>query len=532
MGWSVWIAAANDYSANYVLGLFCVFVTGAMLLSMGYEGMRSLVVFLTAGIFASVGLLLVDDTPAVDAAVFVSCLLVVAVLLYVVVSARTHMQDALEEREAQLAEAQRTAGLGSWSWIPDTGQVIWSAEMYRLLSTDPYLTPPSMEALTKRAHKDDRAELVRYWADLFGGREPEDITVRIVRPDGGVRALRVRGSVVSTGGRARLAGVCLDVTPEIERALVLVSAKEQADQARQEAERALGQAEIARREAEAARTDAESARHQAEEMARLKSAFLANMSHEIRTPLTAIIGYAQVLGEEVSEDQRGLVRPIEHGGRRLLDTLNSVLDLARLQAGRFDLRMEAVDLAEEAHALGDLLRPLAHAQGLALIVHAPPNGLVACADRSALQRVLTNLVSNAVKFTDAGRITLSADADERHVRLRVRDTGRGIGNAFLPSLFEEFRQESDGLTRSHEGSGLGLAITRHLVQLMDGSIAVESALGVGSVFTVTLDRLATPASSPPPTAPLRAPAQGSPAHDAHHVAHTVGGSAHDQGAGR
>jgi signal transduction histidine kinase len=213
------------------------------------------------------------------------------------------------------------------------------------------------------------------------------------------------------------------------------------------------------------------------------------MSHEIRTPLTAINGYAQVLGEEVDEDQRGLVRPIEHGGRRLLDTLNSVLDLARLQAGRFDLRMEAVDLAEEAHALGDLLRPLAHAQGLGLVVHAPPSGLVAFADRSALQRVLTNLVSNAVKFTDAGRITLSAEADDQHVRLKVRDTGRGIGPAFLPKLFEEFRQESDGLTRSHEGSGLGLAITRHLVQLMDGTISVDSVLGRGSVFTVTLARL-------------------------------------------
>jgi signal transduction histidine kinase len=437
----------------------------------------------------SVAMLLADVTPAIDAAIFTSCLLVVAVMHYVVVSSRSHLQEALEEREAQLAEAQQTACLGSWTWTPDTGRVTWSAEMYRLLSTDPDITTPAMEALTRRAHEDDRPGLVRYWADLFAGRNPEDQVIRIIRPDGGVRALRLQGSVVRAAGRTRLTGVCLDVTPEIERALALVSAKEQADRARQDAERALHEAETARREAETARADAEAARAQAEEMARLKSAFLANMSHEIRTPLTAIIGYAQVLGEEVDEDQRGLVRPIEHGGRRLLDTLNSVLDLARLQAGRFDLRMEAVDLAEEAHALGDLLRPLAHAQGLGLVVHAPPSGLVAYADRSALQRVLTNLVSNAVKFTDVGRITLSADADEEHVRLRVRDTGRGIGPAFLPKLFEEFRQESDGLTRSHEGSGLGLAITRHLVQLMDGSISVESLLGKGSVFTVTLARL-------------------------------------------
>jgi len=523
MAWAAAIAAANDYSANYALGLFCVFVAGAMLLSMGYDGTRTLVIYLCVGMVASVALLMADDAPGVDPAIFVSCMLVVAVLLYVVVSARTHMQEALEEGEAQLAEAQRTAGLGSWTWVPDTGHVIWSAEMYRLLSADPDITLPAMEALTRRAHEEDRSALVRYWADLFAGRQPEDLTVRIVRPDGGVRALRLRGSLVQTSGRARLTGVCIDVTPEIERALFLVGAKEQADQARQDAEAALAQAQIARREAEAARADAESARAQAEEMARLKSAFLANMSHEIRTPLTAIIGYAQVLGEEVSEDQRGLVRPIEHGGRRLLDTLNSVLDLARLQAGRFDLRIEAVDLAEEAHALGDLLRPLAHAQGLALVVNAPVGGLVASADRSALQRVMTNLVSNAVKFTDAGRITISADADEARVRLRVHDTGRGIGPDFLPKLFEEFRQESDGLTRSHEGSGLGLAITRHLVQLMDGAIDVESTVGQGSVFTVTLDRLPGP-----PVQALRssdaAAGDGAPpeAHGTHYVGPPVG----------
>jgi signal transduction histidine kinase len=504
LAWSVWIASANDYSANYALGLFAVFVTGAMLLSMGYAGTLPLIIYLCVGIVGSVSTLLADATPAIDAAIFTSCLLVVAVMHYVVVSSRAHLQEALEEREAQLAEAQQTAGLGSWTWTPDTGRVTWSAEMYRLLSTDPDITTPAMEALTRRAHEDDRPGLVRYWADLFAGRDPEDQVVRIIKPDGGVRALRLQGSVVRSAGRTRLTGVCLDVTPEIERALALVSAKELADRARQDAERALHEAEGARREAESARADAEAARAQAEEMARLKSAFLANMSHEIRTPLTAIIGYAQVLGEEVDEDQRGLVRPIEHGGRRLLDTLNSVLDLARLQAGRFDLRMEAVDLAEEAHALGDLLRPLAHAQGLGLVVHAPPSGLVAYADRSALQRVLTNLVSNAVKFTDAGRITLSAEADDEHVHIKVRDTGRGIGPAFLPKLFEEFRQESDGLTRSHEGSGLGLAITRHLVQLMDGAIAVESELGKGSVFIVTLARLPDVVPSPPDSPPNRA----------------------------
>jgi hypothetical protein len=132
LAWSVWIAWANDYSANYSLGLFAVFVTGAMLLSMGYAGTMPLIVYLCAGMIGSVAMLLADQTPAIDAAIFTSCLLVVAVMHYVVVSSRSHLQEALEEREAQLAEAQQTAGLGSWTWIPDTGRVTWSAEMYRL----------------------------------------------------------------------------------------------------------------------------------------------------------------------------------------------------------------------------------------------------------------------------------------------------------------------------------------------------------------------------------------------------------------
>jgi signal transduction histidine kinase len=483
--WFTAIAYANAFSANYAVGFFCVYLIGAMLLSMGFERPGPLLAYLGLALGQMVALLLSVPAPGVDPAVFGASLLLAAGLVYVAVSARAQMQAALEERETLLAEAQRTAGLGNWTWEPDTGRVAWSPEMFRLVGLDAAADAPSFEVLAARVHPDDRPALARYWADLFADRRPADLTVRVARPEGGVWAVRIRGALEGGAGRVRLCGVCLDVTPEIERAAALVGAKEQA-------ERAFEQAEAARHEAEAARAEAESARAQAEEMARLKSAFLANMSHEIRTPLTAIIGFAQVLAEEVDEEQQGLVAPIEQGGRRLLDTLNSVLDLARLQAGRFDLRIEPVDTAEEAHALGDLLRPLAQQKGLALVVHAPPNGLVAHADRSALQRVLTNLVSNAVKFTSAGRVTISAEAVGGRIRLRVRDTGRGISPAFLPALFEEFRQESDGLTRSHEGSGLGLAITRQLVELTGGTIQVESELGVGSAFTVTLPRADAP----------------------------------------
>jgi signal transduction histidine kinase len=229
------------------------------------------------------------------------------------------------------------------------------------------------------------------------------------------------------------------------------------------------------------------AREQAEAMAQAKSAFLASMSHEIRTPLTAILGFAELLGEEVDAEHRDLTEAIENGGRRLLTTLNSVLDLAALDAGREALRPEPLDVVATVGETVGLLRALAEGRGLALRVEAD-GPVPATLDVGALDRVVTNLVGNAVKFTEAGGVTVEVRADAADVVLRVVDTGVGIPEAFLPDLFAEFRQASEGHGRSHEGSGLGLALTQRLVALMGGTIGVESAVGVGTAFTVTLPR--------------------------------------------
>ena len=229
------------------------------------------------------------------------------------------------------------------------------------------------------------------------------------------------------------------------------------------------------------------AREQAETMARAKSAFLANMSHEIRTPLTAILGFAELLRDEVGHEHRDLAEAIEAGGRRLLGTLNSVLDLATLDARRATLRPRPLDVAEAVAESVALLRPLADARGLSLRVEAA-GAVPAVLDAAALDRVVTNLVGNAVKFTDRGGVTVRVRADGAAVTLSVVDTGVGIDPAFLPHLFAEFRQASEGDGRSHEGTGLGLAITHRLVGLMGGEIDVESTPGVGTAFTVTLPR--------------------------------------------
>jgi len=231
------------------------------------------------------------------------------------------------------------------------------------------------------------------------------------------------------------------------------------------------------------------AREQAEEMARVKSAFLASMSHEIRTPLTAVIGFADLLRYEVADDQLDLVLAIEGGGTRLLNTLNSVLDLAQIDAGGQILRPQPMDLVEHIHGSLDVLRPMAQGQGLTLTFERDTDHLPAVLDHGAFDRILTNLIGNAVKFTDEGGATVSLRQFDGTIELAVTDTGIGIDAEFLPDLFSEFRQESEGHARSHEGSGLGLAITERLVRLMEGTIEVASEKGVSTTFTVTLPHI-------------------------------------------
>ncbi len=239
------------------------------------------------------------------------------------------------------------------------------------------------------------------------------------------------------------------------------------------------------------------AREIAEEMNQLKSAFLANMSHEIRTPLTTIIGFAEIVEEETRSadevEQAGeFAKMIRRSGQRLLETINSVLDLSRLEAGTVHLHPSETDVRHEVCETVDLFRPRFADADIRLTVEVPEEPLPAVIDPTGLHRILVNLIGNAIKFTDpGGEITVRASGSDTTLVLAVEDTGVGIDPAFVPDLFEAFKQETTGQNRLHEGSGLGLTITHQLVELMGGTIEVESKKGVGTMFTVRLPRHAT-----------------------------------------
>ena len=234
------------------------------------------------------------------------------------------------------------------------------------------------------------------------------------------------------------------------------------------------------------------AKEQAEKMNRLKTAFLANMSHEIRTPLTSIIGFAEVLAEEVSGPRKEMADLIQRSGGRLKETLTSVLEFARLEGEAMSLVPERLDLGDRVRETAELLRPQIQEKALTLTLDLPESSVEACLDGAALDRVLTNLLTNAIKFTEEGQITVGLQAEDDTVILTVEDTGPGISEDFLERIYDAFEQESSGTARTHEGIGLGLTITQRLVDLMDGTIEIESAEEEGTRVTVQLPRTEAP----------------------------------------
>ncbi len=236
------------------------------------------------------------------------------------------------------------------------------------------------------------------------------------------------------------------------------------------------------------RTEAEllAARSKAEEMTLLKSSFLTNMSHEIRTPLTGIIGFAAILQDELSPAQSELVRLIEQSGQRLLQTLDAILDLSMLESGTLPFDPKRLNVVDEVLTQIHLAESAAQAKGLYLKLDYQASDIYAYLDRDYLERILTNLISNAIKFTREGGVVIRLKVDDDDLLIDIEDTGVGISDEFVPMLFEAFRQESTGKTRTYEGTGLGLTIVKRLVERMGGEIDVVSALGAGSIFTVRL----------------------------------------------
>jgi PAS domain S-box-containing protein len=399
-----------------------------------------------------------------------------------IVAMRAELEQAdhtSRQSEERLKDAQLIARLGNFEWRPQTGEHWWSDQYARLIGQEPGTVRPSLEAFKQALHPDDAAAMEADIAQaLLGG--PYAHEYRVVWPDGSVHDMRAQGSVQldAEGQPVRMTGTAQEITERKRN--------------EQELEQYRNKLEMLVQERTA---ELQLAKEAAEMANGAKSAFLANISHEIRTPMNAIMGTTQIIRREgVTPTQARRLDTVDAAGQHLLEIINATLDLSKIEADKFELEAMPFSVETLMANVVNILAERAQAKGLDLRIEHALQTPWLIGDPTRLQQALLNYVGNAIKFTEAGAITLRsviqtnlADASDDLVLMRfeVQDTGIGIAPEALPKLFGAFEQADNSITRKYGGTGLGLAITQKLARLMGGEAGVTSTPGQGSTFWFT-----------------------------------------------
>ena len=371
--------------------------------------------------------------------------------------------QAVQQSEQRLNEAQHLARVGNWEWDMAANVVTWSDEMYRLSGVPPG-TPLTYERIIACVHPLDR-DLHNQMVDA-GIREhkPWIFDYRAVHPDGTVLVLEARG--YATYDAAGRAVTCIGTSQDVT------------------ARRAMEAQSVRRTEA------LEAANAQYRQLDAVKDQFLAVLSHELRTPINAILGFGSILDDEVAgpitPEQRRYTRHILRSSEQLLALIDDLLDLSRVTTGRLTLAPGYVSLHAVAALAIDALSPLADTTGHRLINQVPTDLPNVCADARRIEQVLLNLLTNALKYTPGGDITVRASATADTVRCEVVDAGPGIASAAQAELFKPFTQIGEGNTRAAKGLGLGLSIVKALVEAHGGEVGLDSDRDRGSTFWFSL----------------------------------------------
>lgn len=460
MFWLTAAAVVKGFTIEYVLAILIAYATIGVIIELGARSFQPIVWFLVSGFLMVTGGLLSTPAPQVSPSILLGMMTVLGLTIGFSLRGRLTIR---EQRDLlnRLIETSPNAIIrlgqdGTFIQVNGQSEKVLGVEEAELLGR----TYNDLEWNIDMFGGDSADATLPFAEVLETGTSIQGAECSIRWPDGTRRFLSISGAPLRReNGKAVFH--LQDITNREKRERLLRDAKEEAEAA-----------------------------------SRMKSSFLANMSHEIRTPLTSIIGFAEAVGTEANELELEESSPlpkyadlIEQGGKRLLDTLEGVLNLSKLEAGQMDLDIELVDLAAQAHQAADELRPKATEKDIDVQLNAEDSSVWAEADKGGVQIVVRNLVSNAIKYTqEGGHVWIHAYSERDWAVLEVEDNGIGMEPEIAEDLFEPFRQASQGLNRQYKGTGVGLAVTREATEQMEGKLEVETEKGEGSRFIVQLPR--------------------------------------------
>lgn len=398
------------------------------------------------------------------AAMLIAIVSVVARQLSRIDAERRRAVEAARRVQERLAQAQDVVGAGAWDWDLTTNECTWSDSYFRLFGLDPATTRSSHAAFFERVHQEDRPAIAALMEKVLPDGGPFQCEYRIVRPDGGVRHIATLASVYRDDNNKpqRVSGLNFDVTDRVELATALSAAKRDTERA-----------------------------------AIAKSKFLASVSHDLRQPVQSLVLFVGVLRERLKGAQvEGVLGGIEHSVEALRLTLDALLDVSRLDAGIIEPKIDILPLGPLLAALGHEYGTRAQAFGLRLRCVA--TSATVRSDPVLLERMLRNLIENALRYTTRGGVVVGCRRRGEQVVLSVCDSGIGIAPENQAAIFEEFYQIGNPERDRAKGLGLGLAIVERLGRLLGHQVSLRSRPGHGSCFTIAMPAAAPSARPSPP----------------------------------